>query len=341
MQENLFEEYKKRLRGEALLKAILLGGAIGFGALALTAFLFWAFEVKQVWIVAIVFAVVTAGLTALFYFLKFKPTDKSIAMRIDSLGLEERVLTMTGLQGDDSPMANLQKQDSLNALSKVNYKLIKITISVALTVWLGVSFVCSAGATVVAALGANGVLKSGKDLYEEWTAVPLKKYTAEYGAETGGKLEGNLSQEIFRGQEGEMVVAVANDEYVFVGWSDGMKTPYRIDKDVKRDIEVTAMFRPINPGNGDDELLLGDSGEPDPDMQEGGMQNKPDNSNTSDKPPSVEYDPANKVIDGQKFYGGTLFEAYYDSMMQEILESESLTDAMKKFIEAYFGAIEQ
>lgn len=52
----------------------------------------------------------------------------------------------------------------------------------------------------------------------------------EYHAEDGGTLAGEGKQFIGKGEEGTAVTAVADDGYLFEGWSDGVETPERKDK---------------------------------------------------------------------------------------------------------------
>ena len=93
----LFERHRKRLEKEAWLKSVLLSLVIGFAAMLATAVLTWVFEKNGLWFSLSALVVVTGGLTPLFYFKRFRPDGRQIARRIDRLGLEERVITMTEL----------------------------------------------------------------------------------------------------------------------------------------------------------------------------------------------------------------------------------------------------
>ena len=54
------------------------------------------------------------------------------------------------------------------------------------------------------------------------------KYEIVYEIQEGeGMLVGELTQEIQHGEEGTAVVAIPSEEWVFIGWSDGLQNPYR------------------------------------------------------------------------------------------------------------------
>jgi hypothetical protein len=63
-----------------------------------------------------------------------------------------------------------------------------------------------------------------------------------YGAGANGSILGSKSQNVPPGASGDPVVASPADGYVFVMWSDGVKTATRRDVDVTSDISVTAIF---------------------------------------------------------------------------------------------------
>jgi hypothetical protein len=250
------------------------------------------------------------------------------------------MLTMQALKGEQSIMAELQRQDAQSQLSAVNPKLLKIALSIAAIVWLCVSVVGGAAFTTVSVLSANDVIKSGKELYAEWTAVPPVYYSAFYTSEEGGYLDGEDNQKILVGTNGQLIIAVAQDEFVFVGWSDGMKTPYRTDKNVKSNISVKALFRPIDAGDGDIDPKEETMGEPEPDRTEDGMSQST-NPKPTPNPPDMEWIPSNMIINGEIYYGDATFDAYYQMMLDELAKNDQIPEDLKQIIDAYFGAIEQ
>ena len=100
--KKLLEKYYSRLAQESFLKSLLWGLVVGFSALLLSAIVCWYVGFKGIWVCIVLFAAATAISTPLFYFCRFRPTIKQTARRVDSLGLEERLLTMTELEGDNS-----------------------------------------------------------------------------------------------------------------------------------------------------------------------------------------------------------------------------------------------
>ena len=72
-----------------------------------------------------------------------------------------------------------------------------------------------------------------------------KTYILNYSAGVGGTVKGEAFQTVYAGYYGSEVVAVPDDGYKFVGWSDGIMTPAR--KDIaKRDTSICANFAPLS-----------------------------------------------------------------------------------------------
>lgn len=67
-------------------------------------------------------------------------------------------------------------------------------------------------------------------------------YNLTYLAEEGGKIVGDTNQTVLENSDGSEVVAVSNSGYVFAGWSDGVTTLARQDKNITSDLNVTAKF---------------------------------------------------------------------------------------------------
>ena len=64
----------------------------------------------------------------------------------------------------------------------------------------------------------------------------------KYENSENGKLEGELEQRIARGATGSVVKAVADEGYIFAGWSDGFELEVRRDKNVEENITVSPKF---------------------------------------------------------------------------------------------------
>ena len=94
----LFKKYRSRVVKEGILKAVVCGLIVGFAVLIVTALAFWFAGVPWgLWLSIALFAAATGASVPALYFLKFKPTAKAIAKRIDQLGLEERMTAHVGL----------------------------------------------------------------------------------------------------------------------------------------------------------------------------------------------------------------------------------------------------
>ncbi len=71
-------------------------------------------------------------------------------------------------------------------------------------------------------------------------------YKVEYKTDGNGTINGEAVQMVDRGRNATTVVAVPNEGYEFVGWSDGIKTADRTDFSIIQDISVTAKFERIS-----------------------------------------------------------------------------------------------
>lgn len=344
MTEKSFKQYRARIAKEGILKALLCGLIVAFSALFVSACVFWFIGFKHVWVCAIVFVGVAAIATPLFYHFEFRPTVKQVAMRIDELGLEERVLTMMELKGDDSFIAQKQKEDTEKALASVNASLIAIAISVPLIVAVAISGVLGAGMTTIAGLVAGGYIKSGSELIEEALTPDPQQYEVTYEVMGEGMVEGDMFQVVLEGKDASAVTAVADDEWAFMGWSDGVKSPLRVDKRVDKDITVVAIFMELEAGDAEMEGTEGEEGEkgkPSED-KDGKPSDKPGEGEPSNSPSgSGKYEPSNQVIDGETYYGDEVYDSYYEAIMEYLAQNEDIPAELKQFIADYFDAIEQ
>lgn len=75
------------------------------------------------------------------------------------------------------------------------------------------------------------------------TITVYQTYTVRYLKEKGGTIVGSATQEVLKGQSAEPVRARANAGYIFTGWSDGVATEERQDKNVQANMSVTAKFK--------------------------------------------------------------------------------------------------
>ncbi len=72
--------------------------------------------------------------------------------------------------------------------------------------------------------------------------VTVPEYELTYNAETGGTLSGDTPQYVYHNQDGTAVEAIADENFVFLKWSDDRTDNPRIDKNVTENISVSAIF---------------------------------------------------------------------------------------------------
>lgn len=250
MAGKAFKEYYSKLAKEGALKALLCGLIAGFSTAFVTALVFWFVKPELFWTAFIAFGVVTAAVSAVFYFCRFKPTTKDIAKRVDALGLEERLITMTELEGDESFMAMKQREDAKKSLSTVSAKLLKLAVSLPLVIAVCISAVVGVGMATVTALGAEGKLKSGKDIIDDFTEEQITYFEVFYEAEGEGEIDGEMFQLVKAGEDAIGVMAVPAEGWMFVEWSDGWAEPYRQDFKVEGNMYFTALFMEAEDGDG-------------------------------------------------------------------------------------------
>lgn len=369
MSKKLFEKYYARLAKEGFFKALLAGLIVGFSVLTAVSAVFWLTGFAHAWIGLIVFAVVTAGFTPLFYYKKFRPSQKEIAMRVDELGLEERLLTMTQLKGDTSYIATRQRADAKRAIGFVNAKLLKFAVSIPLVIATSCLVPIGTGATVMAMLAADGTVSSGKDIIKEATLPDPKFWEVEFVEEGDGMIEGEIFQMVEDGKQITEVVAVPEEGWYLAGWTwelpdaDGVMQTYTLEETdtfyiedffVTQNLTITAVFAEAQEqqGGGDGEGSEGeeqegeesDEGEP----QESESQESEGEENESEEPSDTpggdkaggKYQPNHGVIDGNTDYGDVHENAEQDAM-DEIEQSQDISDGEKDIIKDYFDNIKK
>ncbi|MDD6981620.1 MAG: hypothetical protein PUJ21_07785 [Clostridia bacterium] len=342
--ERLLKQYRSRLAAEGWIKSALCGVSVGFALNTIYAVICLVFGIKMFWVGVLLFLLGTAT-TPLMYFLRFRNTTRQVASRVDMLGLEERVLTMTQFESDDSFMARRQREDTVAALKKVNASLIKFAISVPLIVLCVTTFVLSATATTANALVDKSLIAIIDEAKEE---TPASYYAITYGVKDsqGGRVEGELTQTVQAGSATTPVQAIADDGYVFVGWTDGYEQAYRIDTEVDGNITAKAIFVPID----ENDILEEEddkAGEPDSsDKSGGGQENgQPQPSDPEDGDgegngggAGGSSAPSNQVIDGQTFYGNEYGNSLSDA--QDAMNAGTdLTGGQTGTIGDYFNNI--
>lgn len=238
--KKLFNKYYKKLANQGIIKSLMCGLLVGMILAFFISVALWFFDGKMFYL-AFIGIIIGITTTPLFYKFVFKPTTKAVANKIDELGLEERMITMTELEGDESYIACRQREDAIKCLSSVSEGLLKLVVSVPLIIALIVTMLSSAAITTVNALAVSGVVNGGGTILDP-IINPIKNYTIEYNVEGDGEIEGDIIQNIESGKDGSMVMAIALPGNAFYMWSDGLENPVRYESGVKEDIEVTAIF---------------------------------------------------------------------------------------------------
>lgn len=331
----LFKKHYKRLARESLIKSILFGCLIGSFALFSSALIFWLADFSFFWI-AIVICIITAIITScISYYKLFKPTEKQLAIRLDELGLEERMLTMEELKNDNSYIAKLQREDTIKHLETVKPNLIKLIISIPLVISVFASGLLGIGMTTISALAANDVINSGKDLIDNHVT---KFYDVSYEVEGDGEIFGDIVQRIEEGKSTSSVVAIANDGFVFVGWSDGLTSSERTDLNITEDFVVTAIFEELDEEDDSEEDSDSEDSSEDPNNPENSSGNSDHTSNDTNGGSQGNWKDNDTIIDGSTNYDDYLDEAKKDAENGS-KDNSNLDKNQKDSINDYFNNI--
>lgn len=335
--KQIFNEHFKRLAKEGWLKSVFAAMLIGFPVMLAVAAVTWVLEANGLWYSLAALLVFTGGFAPLFYFKRFRPTAKQIARRIDALGLEERVITMTELSDSDTYMALRQREDAREKLKSTNEKQIKFRFSAAVVACVCVLGVLGLSLTTANTLSFYGVIpKFGEIIDSTLPQEPIIEFEVSYFVEggEGGIIEGEELQIVEQGQSSSLVFARADEGWSFQGWSDGLPDPYRSDENIMGNMEVFAVFEQLgNPGEGD--------GEPSdlPPDQPGENPSNDGGDEDGDGPiGGGRYEPANQIIDEETYYRD-VYEQYYDQILELLSSGAEIPEDLRIIIEAYFNIL--
>lgn len=284
MVETLFEQYRKRLVRNGIIKSLIFALIVGFAVDGLVALITWFIVDMTVGVIlgiSIGLGVAAIGASApILYFHFFRPTTYQIAQRLDELGLEERMITMCELEKDPSYIAMKQREDAKTNISRVNPKSLKLTVSMMANVLLITSFVFAAGFTTVSALAATDVIIHGGEIGkgdDNGSIIEDEYFTVNYFVYSGsGRIEGETTQIVQKGNNTTQVIAVPDEGYVFYKWTDesgeeafGVSAT-RMEFNVQQDIKLYAVFQSI------------DNSDVETDGDGDGEQTEPGDSNNQD-----------------------------------------------------------
>lgn len=346
-----FKKYYSKLRAEAILKSVLCGLAVGFGANFVAALATWFAPFEGLWISVCVLFAVTLIASPIFYFARFRLSDIKNARRLDRLGLEERLITMVEFDDDTSYVAQAQREDAKRALETIEKSQIKFKISKGIVAAVACLAILGTGMTTVSALSDYGFMPGGDEIVDSIIEEQLTVYVkVSYVIQDGGIIEGDEEQIIPIGTAATTVTAVADEGYMFKEWSDGSTDPTRTDTGITEDVVYEAIFVEVDDSEGDgDGDGDGEGDQPQDAPPEQGESS--DNESDSSMPPQDpnqesnssmgggKFEPNNQILDGESYYRELLEQ--YQAMADEWLSSDGtgLTEEMKEIIKKYLGIV--
>ncbi len=352
--KHIYEKYYKRMSQEGWIKALLIGLIVGFAANVAAAITCWTlagfFSLKTYgWIICVgTFLGCTGITTPILYLACFKPNDRKIARRVDSLGLAERLITRLWLNNRNDYIAQAQRADTEAAIAGFAASSIKFVISKGLIIACSILAASGIALSSVAIVAAEG---GGPSLGEVIGGIKGEEpVTIIYLAEEGGFIDGDSMPEIPYGGDGPVVMAVAEDGWFFECWSDGYEDPVRQDLGVTEDAEYTAIFVSMEgdgladgEGEGEDGAEEGD--QPD-DAPLSDDESKPGNSDGETPPPS-DIPPSNEESEGEIFVGnGEIIDGntQYGDVLGDYMgetdgESGDLPPSLGNVTDGYFDTL--
>lgn len=374
--KQLFRKHYSRLVLEAVIKSVLAGLAMGCGANFLAALAAWIFDFGGVWLVIGVGGGVWLISSLLFFFLKYKPSVSETAERMDRLGLSERMITMLELQGDDSYIASVQRENARASIARVANRKIRLRVSKVAIVLAAVALVLGSSMTTIKGLSDSGEIPNFNEIVED---DPYANYIpVTYMVEEGGWIEGETDQLVEPGGSTTPVVAMPEDGWVFEGWDDGFANPERFETEVTTELYFVAVFVQIDEdgggadgdgegNNGSTEPAEGDKAEDLPangganadsdqtgaDGSEGdGSGSKGENDGgqgSSDEQgegkgdgkgqgAGGKWEDSNQFLDGNTYYRDHL-EFYYQYALEIFEQNGEIPPELREFFETYFDSI--
>lgn len=372
-QAEVIKKCRKDLQKERIIKSVLSGMAVGFAVIFVVAFITCFVEFKGLWLsIGLGFAA-WAVAALVFYFAVFKLTDLAVMQRLDRAGLDERMVTMYELQGDNSYMAQRQRADASAAFSAAvkmsGGRLIKTQIATAII--CATSIICPFGAGMAAltALRDYSVLPP----LGEWGGGGglghggAQFYTVTYevgGVEDGGWFEDGVTsvkQTIEHGGTAAVKIQPAADNEGYIYYLekvvDGDGNVYYTSSnefvypDVRKSMVFTAMFEKEYAG---EEGMINyyydpnqkDSNKDNGDRSESNEQNEQSEPEPGDNDPGMSGPPSpgsatddNTIIDGQTQYDEE-YDYYYGLAMDMLANgTDGYPPELVSMLEGYFGIL--
>lgn len=253
---------------------------------------------------------------------------------------------MTQLEGNNSYIACRQREDTIKSLQKFNASSIKIIIPSLMIIICCVTLILGISVVTVSMMSNISLIDLIRDHHKP---VLSNFFHLIYSVNDSNKgiVYGNLEQTVKDAENGSIVQAVAMDGYVFVGWSDGYENATRIDKNIKKDIFVNAIFIAIEE-NEEQDKTLEEQQETNPN---GGNSNYTDFNNQGnpingagngrgDGAGAGSDNASNQVIDGSTYYGDEYGSSLSDAQ-DGVGSNNNLSNNEKDVIGDYFHNIQK
>lgn len=333
----LFDKYRSRLRNEGIVKSLLCGLIAGTAVMFVAAFSSWFASFGEKWIIPLLISLgaglaVTAIVGVILYFTLFRPTEKKVARRVDELGLDERMITMLELEGDDSYIAKIQREDAQKKLNEVNTKQIKFRIKRAVVVSVAVLACLGVAMTTVTTMSEAGIIVKPWELGQ--VIGPDVNFKVEYAAINGGNINGEKFQTVKQGEDAEFVIAVPAEGWMFIGWDDGLLDPARTDTNIQSDIKVTAMFQKVDPEAPEEE----EKGDFDPDAPSDGGGGEGNNGEGTGDDAGGDWTENGFIVDGKTDYKD-VFAQYYEYVTELLASGQEIPADVRAILEKYFNIL--
>ena len=231
--KDILAKCKKHMLVESIVKSALCGLSVGMGVDIIVAFLSWLFGFSGgLWLAIGLGVGIAAGSAVIFYYKLFKPDPVEVARRLDSLGLDERVITSLELEGSDTELARMQRADVSYALTRAHEalgkKMFSFSMPVAIIVAVSVLGTGAVAVDTVSGLSAEGLIPSGTEIIDpdREQFVEVSFVTAIWDSEKEkpiesddcGIVDGDVEQVIKPGEYCDWVLAIADDGWAFGFW---------------------------------------------------------------------------------------------------------------------------
>ena len=161
-----FQKHFLKIFFESLFNSAVSGLMVGLFCGFVTALITWLTPLEGFTLSIIVTAASFVVAAVIFYLAKFRPTVIRSARRIDSVGLEERLITMVEYENDTSPIAEIQRNDAKKALEALSTAAINLRVATKTLVTLSIALALCAVMLTINILADNGIIPDGSVIIE-------------------------------------------------------------------------------------------------------------------------------------------------------------------------------